>query len=54
MPPDLEGRIISVVSDGEYTIEETLVTLQKKDGSELPITMTPVSYTHLDVYKRQA
>lgn len=40
VPPDLEGRIISVVSDGEYTIEETLVTLQKKDGSELPITMT--------------
>ena len=40
VPPDVEGYVLSVVPDGSYTINETLVTLQKKDGTELPLTMT--------------
>lgn len=40
VPPDVEGDVISVVSDGEYTIDETLVTLQLADGSTKELTMT--------------
>ncbi len=40
VPPDLEGYVLSVVPDGEYTISEPLVLLQKKDGSEVPLSMT--------------
>ena len=40
VPPDVEGYVLSVVPDGSYTINETLVILQKKDGTELPLTMT--------------
>lgn len=40
VPPDLEGFVLDVVPDGEYTIDEPLLTLQKKDGSELKLTMT--------------
>ncbi len=40
VPPDVEGHVLSVVPDGEYTIEEPLVTIQKKDGSEAVLTMT--------------
>ena len=39
VPPDLEGHLLSVVSDGQYTIEEPLAVLQKKDGSEVPLAM---------------
>ena len=47
VPPYIEGTVIDVAMDGEYTINDTIVTIQKENGS------TSVSYTHLDVYKRQ-
>ncbi|MBO5279235.1 MAG: V-type ATP synthase subunit A [Lachnospiraceae bacterium] len=40
VPPDVEGVVLSVVSDGEYTINDTLVTLQLENGKELNLTMT--------------
>lgn len=40
LAPDLEGYVMDVVSDGQYTISEPLLTLQLKDGSERKITMT--------------
>src|SRR5699024_7519853 len=40
VPPDVEGRVVRVVPDGEYTIEETLVVLRLADGSEEELTMT--------------
>ncbi len=40
VPPDMEGFVLSVAEDGDYTIEEPLVTLQKKDGSETVLSMT--------------
>lgn len=40
VPPDMEGFVLSVAEDGDYTIEEPLVTLQKKDGSEATLSMT--------------
>ena len=40
VPPAVEGTVTEVVSDGEYTIDETLVVLTLPDGSEKKITMT--------------
>lgn len=40
LPPSLEGYVLDVVMDGHYTINEPLLTLQKRDGSEESITMT--------------
>ena len=40
IPPELEGDVLSVVSDGEYTINDTLLTIMTKDGTEKAITMT--------------
>lgn len=40
VPPDLEGMILSAVSDGEYTIHDTLAILSTKDGKQIPLTMT--------------
>lgn len=40
VPPDVEGKVIKVVPDGEYTIDETLVTLELADGSQKELTMT--------------
>ena len=28
VPPGVEGTVVSVVPDGEYTIDETLVTIE--------------------------
>ena len=39
VPPDVEGYVMEVVADGEYTIEEPLVTLQLDDGSEKQLPM---------------
>lgn len=38
-PPDTEGYVLDVVSDGLYTIEEPLLTLQLMDGTERKLTM---------------
>lgn len=40
VPPDVEGKVVKVVPDGEYTIDETLVTLELADGSQKELTMT--------------
>ena len=40
VPPDMEGYVTEVVSDGQYTINEMLVRLQLMDGSERELTMT--------------
>lgn len=40
IPPEKEGYVLDVAADGEYTINEPLLTLQLLDGSEEQITMT--------------
>lgn len=40
VPPDTEGYVLDVVEDGEYTINEPLLTLQLLDGTEKKLTMT--------------
>ncbi len=40
IPPDKEGYVLNVVSDGDYTINEPILTLQLVDGTEEKITMT--------------
>ena len=40
VPPDVEGTVTQIVPDGEYTIDETLVTLELSDGTERKLTMT--------------
>ena len=40
VPPDTEGYVLDVVEDGEYTINESLLTLQLLDGTEKKLTMT--------------
>ncbi|MGC4020369.1 MAG: V-type ATP synthase subunit A [Muricomes sp.] len=39
VPPHLEGTVIDVVEDGEYNIDETLVTLELSDGTRKSLTM---------------
>ena len=39
LPPDTEGEVISVAPDGEYTIEDALLTLKAPDGSLRPVPM---------------
>ena len=40
VPPDKEGYVLDVVEDGEYTINDPLVTIQHLDGTEEKLTMT--------------
>ena len=40
VPPDVEGKVISVVSDGQYTIKDTLITLELADGTLKELSMT--------------
>lgn len=40
VPPYISGTVKSVVSDGKYTINETIVTITQKDGTDLELTMT--------------
>ena len=40
VPPGVEGPVIDVVPDGDYTIDETLVTLELSNGTEQKLTMT--------------
>ncbi len=40
VPPDKEGYVLSVAEDGEYTINDPLVTIQTMDGREEALTMT--------------
>ena len=40
VPPNLSGYVLDVVSDGKYTINDTLLRLQLSDDTEIPLTMT--------------
>ena len=40
VPPDVEGYVLDVVPDGQYTINDPLVTVQLLDGTEKKLTMT--------------
>lgn len=40
VPPDISGRVVYAAPDGEYTIKDTIVTIQLKDGSTENLTMT--------------
>lgn len=39
VPPDMEGIIVKVMPDGEYTIRDTIAVLQCDDGTERELTM---------------
>ena len=41
------------VEVGDYTIVHVGFALSKIDETSLPVRLEAVSYTHLDVYKRQ-
>ncbi len=40
VPPGLEGTVETAVSDGEYTINDTIVTVMRRDDSVVNLTMT--------------
>ncbi len=40
VPPNMEGTVLNVVEDGQYTIDTPLLTLQLDNGEEVPLTMT--------------
>lgn len=40
VPPDMEGTVTEAVMDGDYTIDETLVTLELSDGTLKKLSMT--------------
>ncbi len=40
IPPNLEGEVISVVSDGQYTIKDTIAVIQLDDGTKKELTLT--------------
>lgn len=40
VPPLLEGTVVDTAEDGEYTIDETLITLELSDGTRRNLTMT--------------
>ncbi|NBK90845.1 V-type ATP synthase subunit A [bacterium 1XD21-13] len=39
VPPEMEGTIVKVMPDGEYTIKDTIAILQHDDGTEQELTM---------------
>ena len=39
VPPGKEGRVLQVVPDGGYTIQDTLMVLELPDGTKEPLTM---------------
>lgn len=39
VPPSVEGTVVNVVSDGDYTILDTIVTLQMPDGKTKDLTL---------------
>ena len=39
IPPGKEGRILEVAVDGDYTIEEPLLTIELSDGTKEPLNM---------------
>ncbi|WP_099469794.1 V-type ATP synthase subunit A [Konateibacter massiliensis] len=39
VPPNVEGRIVSVVEDGQYNITDTIAVVQLLDGTEMKLTL---------------
>ena len=39
VPPYIEGTVVSVADDGEYTINDTIVVIQKSDGSNINLSL---------------
>ena len=39
IPPYLRGRIIKTAEDGQYTINDPIVTVQRHDGSEVEVRL---------------
>lgn len=39
VPPDINGKVIHAAEDGSYTISDTIVTLELKDGSHKELTL---------------
>lgn len=39
LPPDVEGEVVRVQPDGDYTIEQELVTIRTKEGTLCPLSM---------------
>lgn len=40
VPPDTEGKVVRVVTDGTYTIEQEIVVIEDEKGRERSLTMT--------------
>ena len=40
VPPNVDGVVVSVVEDGQYTIDDVLVTIELTDGGKKELTMT--------------
>ena len=40
VPPDMEGTLVRVMPDGQYTICDTIAVIQLEDGTEQELTMT--------------
>lgn len=39
VPPDISGEVISVAKNGKYSVNDTVVTLMSKDGTEHPLSL---------------
>ena len=39
VPPEVSGQVVFAAEDGEYTIEDPIVTIRKQDGSEETLTL---------------
>lgn len=40
VPPDLEGTVLTIEKDGQYTISDTIVTLNTTKGEQINLTLT--------------
>ena len=40
VPPNVEGTVVEAVADGQYTIEDTIVTIELADGTRRELSMT--------------
>lgn len=40
VPPNVEGRVVSVKADDKYTIDDNIVTIIDKDNKEVELTLT--------------
>lgn len=39
VPPDIEGKVVSTVSDGQYTITQPIVTIRTSGGKTMDLTL---------------